>query len=76
VETVANAESERGHNAATAFPVYLDEETFVTLFKSDEPKHALYATSCRGVYTPERHELLNDKAPRTGASRSGFEPVF
>ena len=24
VETVANAERERGHNAATAFPVYLD----------------------------------------------------
>jgi hypothetical protein len=26
VEIVANAERERGHNAATAFPVYLDEE--------------------------------------------------
>jgi len=30
VAIVANAESERGHNAATAFPVYLDQETFVT----------------------------------------------
>jgi hypothetical protein len=30
VAIVANAESERGHNAPTAFPVYLDEETLVT----------------------------------------------
>src|SRR5262249_15547825 len=50
----------RGHDSATAFPVFLDDERHILL----------------GWLRPERHELLNNKAPRTVASRSGFEPVL
>ena len=68
VETVANADSERGHNAGTASQVYLDEETLRYAVKPDGLKAPVHHILLGGLRS-ERHEPLNDKPPRTGASR-------
>jgi hypothetical protein len=55
VETVANAERERGHNAATAFPVYLDA--------------ALYHLTISASKGPKRYFLFSSSLSRSNVAR-------